>query len=127
MDKSLRDAFYTYQVNEALVKCIEFRLQTLLRLDDPFHWVANEVRLKQVLYPDLSYSTLEDIVLQELILRFSDKILDRRWHLHNVLYFEHDTRVFVEVNQITSADELEMKLQFQINLAVIEFGNKEVA
>ena len=88
-----------YVANPMIKEAIRSRLIILLRSDTPFELIGMVTNSILKFFPEMHYSVAEDLVMQELIINFEDKRLDRLWHLYNVGYFIHDTQLFLNTNQ----------------------------
>ena len=76
------------------------RIGVLLGTDRPCYMLEVLTLRKSKDYPQLSlkedYSVIEDLAVQDLILKFSDKKLDHYWHMYNVGYFKEATEKYLE-------------------------------
>lgn len=76
------------------------RIGILLETESPAEHLALLVKKHAKAQSDLDihtqYSVIEDLVIQSLIRKFKDNLLDKYWHLYNVGYFEEDTEIYMK-------------------------------
>jgi hypothetical protein len=106
-----------YIPDPQIAAAIKQRLSTLLQTDRPTFLLGIMVKRKSPEFPGAHYSTIEDQVMQEIILKYKDRKLDRLWHLYNVGYFELDTKKFLEQNSGGSYENL----QHLVRCAFVDF------
>jgi hypothetical protein len=89
-----------YEVNLDIVAAIFQRLEALLGTDRVDFVLPIMVKRKALKHRNLSirndYSILEDLVMQDIILKYKDHKLDLLWFAYNVGYFAEDTEKYLQ-------------------------------